>query len=44
MQCSPASVTCGHLDADPAPRRRCDADVTYFAEDVTRLAAELGAP
>ena len=25
-------------------RRRCDADVTWFAEDVTRLAAELRAP
>ena len=25
-------------------RRRCDPDVTWFAEDVTRLAAELGVP
>ena len=25
-------------------RRRCGADVTWFAEDVTRLAAELRAP
>ena len=25
-------------------RRRCDADVTWFAEDVTRLAAELRTP